>query len=187
MKHRTTRRAFGAALIAAVLLFALAAGLTAVGLRLAYPQKYRAQVLQASAEYQVPPALLFAVIRTESSFRPAAVSSAGAQGLTQITPETFEWLCYKSGEDPAVFSLFDPETSIRFGAYFLHLLLMEFSEPATALAAYHAGRGRVNSWLTDPACSADGVHLHSIPVRETAHYVQKVEHAQRVYTNLYNF
>ena len=187
MKHRPPRRTIGAALIAAVLLFALAAGLAAFGLRLAYPQKYRALVLQASAEYQVPPALLFAVIRTESSFRPDAVSSAGAQGLTQITPETFEWLCYKSGEDPAALSLFDPETSIRYGAYFLHLLLTEFGEPATALAAYHAGRGRVNGWLTDPACSDDGVHLQTIPVRETAHYVRKAEHAQRVYANLYHF
>ncbi|MBR2731986.1 MAG: lytic transglycosylase domain-containing protein [Clostridia bacterium] len=187
MKHRLSRRTAGAALVAAVLLFALAAGLAAVGLRLAYPQKYRAQVLQASTDYQVPPDLLFAVIRTESSFRPGAVSSAGAQGLTQITPETFEWLCYKSGEDPAALSLFDPETAIRFGAFFLHLLLTEFEEPATALAAYHAGRGRVNGWLEDPACSADGVRLHRIPVRETAHYVQKVEHAQRVYTNLYHF
>lgn len=186
MKHRSIRRSFVALLAAALLLFAAAAGLAAGGLRLAYPQKYRAEVLAACAEFELPPALLFAVIHTESSFRPEAVSSAGAQGLTQITPETFAWLCSKTGEDPAALSLFDPDTAIRYGARFLGMLLEEFGEPATALAAYHAGRGRVNGWLKDPAYSADGVRLQQIPVRETAHYVQKVEHAQRVYARLYH-
>lgn len=170
---------------AAVLLFGAFAGSFKTVTKLLYPQKYSEFVEKYSAEYGVDEALLYAVIRTESSFDSSAVSAANAVGLTQITPETFEWLKMKLGEADADITLFDPETSIRYGAFFLGYLLDEFGEARTALAAYHAGRGRINSWLTDPEISPDGKTLDKIPVKETAHYVKKVTEAFNVYNNLY--
>lgn len=151
-----------------------------------FPLSYSYEIEHYADEYGVPRVLLYAVIHTESGFDPSAVSSAGALGLTQITPETFHWLQTKTGETLPDSALYEPETSIRYGAYFYSLLLSEFNgDVKTAAAAYHAGRGQVNTWLRDPQYSADGVTLDTIPSRETAYYVRKVQRAIRIYTNLY--
>ena len=67
----------------------------------------------------------------------------------------------------------------------LGLLLDEFKAEETAVAAYHAGRGRVNSWLKDKNISPDGVNLRDIPIPETAHYVRKVMRAVNIYNSFY--
>ncbi|MBQ8015795.1 MAG: lytic transglycosylase domain-containing protein [Clostridia bacterium] len=154
-------------------------------MKLIYPMKYSGYVEKYSAEYGIDSNLLFAVIKTESSFNPKAVSDADAVGLTQITPETFDWLRTKLGEENKPLSLFDPETSVKYGAFFLSYLLDEFGNTDTALAAYHAGRGRVNGWLKDSGISPDGKTLANIPVAETAHYVKKVNKALNAYNKLY--
>ena len=56
----------------------------------AYPLGYEQLVLSACEENELEPSFVFAVIRTESSFRPDAQSSVGARGLMQITEETFQ-------------------------------------------------------------------------------------------------
>lgn len=171
--------------VIAALLFAAFAGSYRTVMKLSYPHKYEEFVEKYSAEFGLDSALLYAVIRTESSFDPSAVSSADAVGLTQITPETFEWLRMKLGETQGELSLLDPETSVKYGAFFLSYLLDEFGETPVALAAYHAGRGRVNSWLKDSEISPDGKTLTKIPISETAHYVKKVTKALNIYSNLY--
>ena len=171
--------------VIAALLFAAFAGSYRTVMKLSYPHKYEEFVEKYSAEFGLDSALLYAVIRTESSFDPSAFSSADAVGLTQITPETFEWLRMKLGETQGELSLLDPETSIKYGAFFLSYLLDEFGETPVALAAYHAGRGRVNSWLKDENISPDGVNLKDIPIPETAHYVRKVMRAVNIYNSLY--
>ena len=152
----------------------------------AYPCKYTFEIEKYADEYDVPRALLFAVIHTESGFDPNAVSSAGALGLTQITPETFHWLQTKTGETLPDSALYEPDVSVRYGALFYSMLLSEFGgDIRTAVAAYHAGRGQVNAWLRDGQYSADGKTLDSIPSRDTNHYVYKVTKAINIYNNLY--
>lgn len=176
-------------LVAILLCFVVAvcgisAALCISAVRFAYPVKYDDLVAKYSAEYDVPHNLLMAVIRTESSFDPNAVSSAGAVGLTQITPETFSWLQTKTGEKLNETALQDEDTAIKYGALFLGILLDEFENTETAVAAYHAGRGRVNSWLKDKSISPDGKTLKEIPVPETAHYVRKVMRAVNIYEKI---
>lgn len=176
-------------MLAAVLVLAVLGGMLCVAGRSVqkalYPQKYSDIVQTYSRRYGVDAALLYAVIRTESSFDPEASSDVGARGLMQIMPDTLDWLCYRMGEETSFESLSDPETSIRYGAFFLHLLLEEFGSENAALAAYHAGRGSVSRWLQDKAYSADGKTLDTIPYPDTAHYVSKVENAKAVYEKLY--
>lgn len=169
----------------AVILFAVFAVSAKSVMKLVYPVKYADLVEKYSGEYGVDKALLFALIKTESSFDPSAVSHADAVGLTQITPETLDWLKTKLGEQNEQVDLHDPEASIKYGAFFLGYLLDEFGQADTALAAYHAGRGRVNGWLKDPEISPDGKTLDEIPIPETAHYVAKVNRALAIYNNLY--
>lgn len=154
-------------------------------LKTLYPHKYADIVEKYSAQYDVDADLVYAVIRTESSFRTDAGSEVGAAGLMQIMPDTFEWLCMRMDEQASFSDLYDPDTAIRFGTYLLHLLLDEFGDTRTALAAYHAGRGRVGEWLRDASVSPDGKTLRNIPYRDTAHYVQKVDRAMTMYKKIY--
>lgn len=172
-------------LAAALLLLAVWAGARAY-IRYSYRTAYSEYVYQYAEEYDLAPSLLFAVIRTESSFRPESVSSVGARGLTQITEETLDWINYRSGENPVSFDqLYDPKTAIRCGAYLLRLLYDEFSDTGTVLCAYHAGWGKVKEWLADPEHSDDGVTIHTVPYGDTSRYREKVLRTQKIYQKLY--
>ncbi len=164
-------------------------GITALAVRTAYrhiyPLEYTEYIEEYSLAYGVPKELLYATVKTESGFDPNAKSDAGALGLTQITPETFSWLQSKTGEEYAENDLYDPEISIKYCAVFYSLLLNEFEQTETAVAAYHAGRSKVKGWLVNSEYSSDGKTLTKIPSKVTAHYVSKVTKAINIYNNLY--
>lgn len=166
---------------------------TAVGYRefykASYPVKYMDTIEQASGHTGVDPAVILAIIRTESGFRPDVVSSVGAQGLMQITTDTFDWVRYRAGEtaelSPQV--LYIPEQNIEYGSQTIALLLSEFENLPTALAAYHAGWGNVTSWLADERYSDDQKTLSYIPFSDTRGYVEKVLETAEIYQNIYPF
>ena len=151
-----------------------------------YPKKYSALIEKVSTEFEIEPVLLYAMIKTESGFDKNAVSDAGAMGLTQITPETFQWLQTKTKTSYEDEALFEPEISIYFGAFFIKLLLDEFEYVDVAFAAYHAGRGQVNEWLSDPRYSSDGEALDTIPFEDTSNHVEKVNKNIKKYNKIYD-
>lgn len=151
-----------------------------------YPKKYSDLIEKVSAELEIESVLLYAMIETESGFDKDAVSDAGAMGLTQITPETFQWLQTKTKTSYGDEALFEPEISIYFGAFFIKLLLDEFKHVDVAFAAYHAGRGQVNEWLADPRYSSDGEALDTIPFEDTSNYVEKVNKNIKKYNKIYD-
>ena len=173
-------------LILAVILIIIIVNAVKLGVQTVYPRQYIDLVEENAEEFEIDKALLYAVIKTESGFDKNAVSSVGAMGLTQITPDTFQWLQTKTGESYEEEALFEPEISIYYGAYFLNMLLEEFNNTETALAAYHAGRGRVNEWLSDPNISPDGVVLENIPYEDTAGYVKRVMKITEKYKKIYD-
>ncbi len=151
-----------------------------------YPQEYSEFVEKYSAEYEIPSEILYAVIRTESGFDSAAVSSRGAVGLMQMMPDTFEWLTNDmTGERLDVGMLYDPETNIRYGAFYLSWLYSKYGEWDVTFAAYNAGPTRVGEWLDDKRYSDDGIILKDIPFKETRDYVKKVNSAREKYLELY--
>lgn len=151
-----------------------------------FPRKYSDLVEEYAGRYEVEPALVYAVIHTESGFDPYAVSVNDACGLMQMLPSTFEWMQWKlPGERPYKRTdLFDPEISIQYGTFFLSDLMKRFGNMEAVAAAYHAGPNAVARWLQDPAYSADGVHLDRIPYVDTAHYVQKITRAYVIYHDI---
>ena len=185
---RRCKRTATAAVIAAVLLLTAVCGMTAwhTVQKALYPLKETALVERYAQEYDVPSYLIYAVINTESGFDPNAVSDLEALGIMQMTPDTFDWLQTKTGDDLPEDALFDKEISIRYGTLFLSMLLEEFGDEDTAVAAYHAGRGRVNEWLENPDYAPDGKTLTNIPTKDTAHYVYKVSRAVEKYQELYD-
>lgn len=153
-----------------------------------YPQRYSQQVGTYAAEFGVDEALVYAVIRTESGFRAEVESHAGAVGLMQLMPSTFDWLQEKleGGIVYGTDALTDPDVNVRYGTYFLSILLDRYGDDVnTAMAAYNAGTTTVDGWLGDSAYSADGQTLSRIPYQETERYVERVEKACEMYKQLY--
>ena len=154
------------------------------------PEEYALFVEKYSAEYGVPENMIYAVIKTESNYDSSAVSSRGAVGLMQLLPSTFEWLTKDILRDHlGVGMLYDPETNIKYGTYYLSRLYNRYGDWNTALAAYNGGEGNVSEWLTDSRYSPDGKTLiiDNIPKEfgETKSYVTKVNKAFEKYKSLY--
>lgn len=151
-----------------------------------YPDKYISVINEYSAQYDLDPYLVLAVIKTESNFNENAESNKGAKGLMQIMDSTGEWIADKLEVDNFESEmLFDPEINIEFGCWYLDNLLLEFDDLSLALAAYNGGSGNVTKWLNNPEYSSDGENLTYIPFKETKKYVDKVSTRYNVYKFLY--
>lgn len=152
----------------------------------AVPMDYQQTVYRFAKEYELSPALVFAVIKTESNFDPKARSKKDAYGLMQITEETLQWAILREGKN-AVYTaedLYDPEVNIRYGCYILKLFTEEFQDTKTALAAYNAGRSNVLKWLKDSRYSQDGITLQTTPFTETNQYTEKVLSSYKKYSEM---
>lgn len=154
-------------------------------LKTLYPRRYIDFVEIYSQSNNLSEEFVLAVIECESGFDKDAVSYLGAEGLMQIMPETFQWLQEKRGEKLPEESIFDPETAIDYGCYFYGMLMNQFEDEATAVAAYHAGAAQVEKWLSDSQYSADGKTLTDIPYPSTKKYVEKVMRVKNIYNRLY--
>ncbi|NMB30333.1 MAG: lytic transglycosylase domain-containing protein [Clostridiales bacterium] len=183
-KRRRTSRFF----LVLILLIGLVALLYGDKLyyKFAYPIKYEDIIDKYAKENGVEKTLILAIIRTESGYDKNAVSSAGASGLMQMMEDAFEWTKFRMNDDSDTTyeEIFDPEISIKYGTYMLALLLDEYEHEEEAIAAYHAGRTRVNGWLSNKEYSEDGVTLDIIPIKETNHYVYKVMKAWDIYNSM---
>jgi soluble lytic murein transglycosylase-like protein len=115
-------------------------------------------VREAAARHNVDPALVRAVIETESNWNPGAYSRKGAMGLMQLIPTTAQ----RFGVNDA----FNPRQNVDGGVRYLRTLLERYrGNLDLALAAYNAGEGAVD-------------RAHGIPAyRETKNYVQRVQDA----------
>ncbi|MBR5616419.1 MAG: lytic transglycosylase domain-containing protein [Clostridia bacterium] len=156
--------------------------------RALYPREYSAYVEKYAKQYDVPQNLIYAVIRTESDFQADAVSAVGAVGLMQMMPSTFRWLSDDMlGEYLEDGMLYDAETNIRYGVYYLRRLYDRYGDWLTACAAYNAGSGRVDGWLKDSSLTNLQGDLvpERIPIGETRIYVRKVKKAYQAYQRLY--
>ncbi len=145
-----------------------------------FPAPYGEEVRTSSREWGVDASLLYGMIKAESNFEPESTSSKGAKGLMQLMEKTAEE-CARRGGLPLT-DLYDPGENIALGAYYIHSLLARYDgNVPTALAAYNAGQGRVDTWLSDTKHSSDGKTLSEIPYPETANYVKKVLLYQKIY------
>jgi len=122
---------------------------------LANREKIEDMIREVSVRYRVDPALVRAVIQTESNWNSGAVSRKGAQGLMQLGPTTAQAL--------GVNNAFDPKQNLDGGVRYLRTLLERYNgDLDRALAAYNAGPRAVDR--------AGGIPQY----RETRDYVQKV-------------
>ena len=97
-------------------------------------------VKNAAAEHNIPIGFFARLLWQESRFHAKEVSSAGARGIAQFMPQTAVEVGLK---DP-----FDPMQAIPASAKFLRKLFDQFGNLGLAAAAYNAGGGRIEKWLS---------------------------------------
>lgn len=103
-----------------------------------------AHIAEAAQRFGIPEHWIVAVMRAESAGNTRAVSSAGAQGLMQVTPATWDHLRarYRLGSDP-----FDPRDNILAGTAYLREMYDRYGTIPAMLAAYNAGPDRYDEYL----------------------------------------
>jgi soluble lytic murein transglycosylase-like protein len=124
-------------------------------------------LIAESKRNRIDPALVLAVMHTESGYYNFARSSVGALGLMQIMPATGEMLAREAGIPwTGADLLFVPEVNLRLGTRYLSVLYARYGDWNQALAAYNWGPGAIDKRL------AEG---ESLPVQYTNRVYSRLE------------
>ncbi len=171
--------------LALILIIALGFILHRPIMRLSYPYKYETLVNTNAKRYGIDPFLLLSVMKAESNFKPDASSRKDAKGLMQITDQTAAWSAQQMGlEDFVPSSIYQPEQNINIGSWYLAKLLKDNDGYLiNTLAAYNAGEGNVQKWLT--LHEKNQLALEDIPYGETRKYISKTLSNYHAYQKLW--
>jgi soluble lytic murein transglycosylase len=152
---------------------------------LMYPLPYPASIVENCARYNMPPHLIYAMMREESRFDYNAVSRAGAMGLMQLMPATSEQVAGELGFPDGVHErLFMPEINLTFGIWYAsHLLKRAAGDAPMMLSAYNAGFGNAKRWFRPNTSTIRAVE--SIDYRETRNYVKRIVQSAKIYQTYY--
>jgi len=149
-----------------------------------YPRPYHKEVKKWAKFYAIPEYLMYALIRSESFFRPTVASHAGALGLAQLMPGTAKEIArsLKIKE----YDVFDPDTNIQFGTYYLSNMIKRFEgHLMPGICSYNAGPVAVSRWLKNTTIVDEDIFVESIPYDETRNYGKKLLYTSCMYAYLY--
>ena len=169
--------------ILAILIFAVYWGKTII-LRMLYKTDYRQYVEKYAEKYGVEKELLYAVIKVESKFNPNAISKSKAKGLMQIMDSTAKEIAKKNNIELTDENILDPEINIEIGTIYLSQLIEKYNSVELAIAAYNAGHGNVDKWISQDTLKEDGTDAENIPFKETNMYVRKVMRDWKIYKSI---
>ncbi len=152
-----------------------------------YPRGYHDTVEKWANIENVNPFLIYSVIREESHFNPFALSVSDARGLMQIIPPTGKWIAEKTNpRNFDVGKMWDEETNIRMGSWYLRFLLDYFDGvEMLATAGYNAGQGAVGKWANKYDEKEADFFIENIPYEQTREYVKKVLRDYVIYHQIY--
>lgn len=150
-----------------------------------YKTDYTEYVQKYSIEYDVDKYLIFAIIKAESNFKTDAKSNKSAKGLMQIMDSTAQEVALEVGIDLTKQDIYTPEVNINLGTKYISDLIQKYNNVELALAAYNAGSGNVDSWISLELIKPDGSDIEKIPYSETNNYVRKILRDRDIYSELY--
>lgn len=153
---------------------------------LAYPVYYDNLILPLADKYSYDPLVQFALVRQESLYESFATSTAVAQGLAQVIPDTGRYIADKlRWPDYVNADLYKPYVGLEFGGFYLaeQLALFDGSVHA-ALAAYNGGPGNALRWYNAAGNDID-LYVETVNFRETRAYIERIYVGYAVYRHLY--
>ena len=155
-------------------------------LTLRFPLSSNPMVLKASQSQGADPAMVYALVRRESSFDPNAGSPVGALGLMQLMPTTGELIARRLNEMlPSANALLEPERNLRYGIAYFNQLMEKFGNHfGLAAAAYNAGPNRAAHWIPIGHALPADIWVETIPISETRQYVAAVASYAVIYQSL---
>src|SRR5687768_16287017 len=126
-------------------------------------------------------------MRTESLFRPDAISLAGARGLMQLMPNTARWIGRESKNGRFHANRYrSSKSNIWLGSWYIKNLLIRYEgDLVDAIGAYNAGPEAIDRWRKDYASLEPDEMAERTPYDETKRYVRKVLESYLVYQKLY--
>jgi soluble lytic murein transglycosylase len=156
-------------------------------LKVLFPVNYWPLIRRYSAERQLDPYMIAALIAQESTFTADVKSAANAYGLMQLLPSTGRQYARKVGISNrfSLGLLTTAETNVRMGTAYFADLIRQFGGAHYALATYNAGPNRVARWIAErPGIDRDEF-IDDIPFPETQNYVKKILGTAEDYRRLY--
>lgn len=151
-----------------------------------FPIDYVPLIKRYTAQHDLDPFVVAALIGQESSYVADVKSPANAWGLMQILPSTGRQLARAEGIRPFRTSMLtNPETNIRLGTRYFARLIDNLGGTPYALAGYNAGAGRVIRWKADRGPLEQAEFIDDIPFPETQIYVKKILGTAVDYRRLY--
>lgn len=151
-----------------------------------YKIEYSETVEKYSKEYDIDKYLIYSVIKAESNFDNEAVSHKEAKGLMQLMYSTAEEVAKKVEIELTKENVIEPDININLGTKYIEMLYKKYQNISLALAAYNAGSGNVDNWISEGIIKADGSDVENIPFPETNNYVRKILRDYKIYKKLYN-
>jgi soluble lytic murein transglycosylase len=151
-----------------------------------YPRHFRELLEPAATANGINPLLYYSLIRQESLFEEGARSSAAAQGLAQIIPETGQWVAEQLGHPEYTNEIiYRPYINLAFGAYYLDWV-RDYTEGnlVSGLVGYNAGPGNAVRWR-ELSGADDALFVELMDYSEPRLYVQLVTANLYHYTRLY--
>ena len=154
-------------------------------LQVIFPLVYWDSIRKYSAQRDLDPYLIAALVAQESTFDAGVRSSANAWGLMQLVPSTGRKLARSVGVRFTMASLTNPETNLRLGTLYFSQLVSQFGGTYYALASYNAGDSRVNKWKSERPALDEDEFIDDIPFPETQNYVKRILGTAEDYRRLY--
>lgn len=149
-----------------------------------FPTAYKDLVVKYSAENNLDPDWVYAIIRQESAFIFDAKSHVGAMGLMQLMPGTAKLVLKMLDQKwEGIQAILKPEKNIELGTRYLSSLNDELLHFTMATAAYNAGPHRVVKWIPKNKALPLSIWIETIPFKETRHYVKNVVAYRVIYSH----
>ena len=152
----------------------------------AFPRAFEPLVVREASAYAISPALVWGIMREESSFIADIRSPSNAFGLMQVLPSTAKEVARGTATPFDEGALKTPGPSIFLGAKLLGSLRGTFPQnPSLAIPSYNAGAGAVRGWLALRGTERFDVFVEEIPYEETRGYIKRVLGSELAYAYLY--
>ena len=155
--------------------------------RMWYPLEHEDVVRQEAVRNGLDPALVAAVIDTESGFVADSRSAEGAVGLMQVQPDTASFVAgLPDRPSPSPDRIGEPEVNIAYGTRFLRYLVERYGSVDLALVAYNGGPANLGRWLGEAETQGRALRVpDDVPFAETRGFVSRVREATPIYRRAY--